>query len=709
MTKFQVMDDDKMTNKTNGIIYFYLRSKYGTDVTEIKYETLGTLYRKKSKYFLFFEENDIENNIKTKCRLEFDEEKIRIRRDGQVIIEQTHIDQKIEDGYVKTQYGIIPTTAKTNGYQVLKNFDGKLVIILDYDLHLAEDLTGSYQMKVEFKEEEMSMIQILKDNLKKEINNALIKCGYLNERAQFNVVLENSKDVIHGDYSTNAAMQLTKIARKNPRLIAEEIISHFDSKQANVDKVEIAGPGFINFFMNKQMLTKVIKEIIELDSDYGKSNAGKGQKYNVEYVSANPTGDLHLGHARGAALGDTLCRALEKAGYAVTREYYVNDAGNQINNLVLSAYTRYLQALGIEAPMPEDAYQGPDIVTLGQSIANKYGNQFVDKFDENYKLIREIALTFELDKIKQDLKMFGVEFDLFTSEQELYDKDLVKEAIDLLQEKGYIYEKEGATWFRTTDFGDDKDRVLRKSDGTFTYLTPDIANHIEKIKRGNDRLIDIWGADHHGYIARVKASIQALGYESNKLEVDVIQMVRLIKDGQEFKMSKRTGKAVTIRDLVDEVGVDATRYFFVMRSGDTQMDFDLNLATEQSNANPVYYAQYAHARTCSLLRQAEDKGFKVSVKDEYPLIVHEKEYEVIKLMGDFGSIIADSAVKRKPHLICNYINDLATAFHSLYSVEKIIDENNIEKTNEKLALIKALKITLTNSLDLIGVSAPEKM
>ena len=553
------------------------------------------------------------------------------------------------------------------------------------------------------------MIQLLKEKLKKEIKNATIKCGYLTEDQEFNVVLENSKDSSHGDYSTNIAMQLTKIAKKNPRMIAEEILNHLDTESANVIKVEIAGPGFINFFMNKHILTQVIKEIIKLGSDFGKSNAGNGQKYNVEYVSANPTGDLHLGHARGAALGDTLCRILDKAGYNVTREYYVNDAGNQINNLVLSAYTRYLQALGLEAEMPEDAYQGPDIVVLGQSMAAEFGKKFVNKLDEYYQIIREVALTFELDKIKQDLKMFGVEFDLYTSEQALYDNDLVKESIHLLQEKGYIYEKDGATWFKTTVFGDDKDRVLKKSDGSYTYLTPDVANHIEKLKRGNDKLIDIWGADHHGYIARVKASMQALGHSADKLEVDIIQMVRLIKDGQEFKMSKRTGKAVTIRDLVDEVGVDATRYFFVMRSGETQMDFDLNLATEQSNANPVYYAQYAHARTCSLLRQAEEKGFTATLKPDYPLITHKKEYEVIKLMGDFSSVIADAASKRKPHIICNYINDLATAFHSLYSAEKVIDEENVEKTNEKLALIKALQITLANALTLIGVSAPERM
>lgn len=550
------------------------------------------------------------------------------------------------------------------------------------------------------------MIQQLKENLKQEIKNAVVKTGLVQDDA-VNVILENTRDKAHGDYATNIAMQLTKIAKKNPRAIAEEILAHFNKEGAHVTQAEIAGPGFINFYMNQQVLTRSIKDILEAGPAYGRSLAGKKAKYNVEYVSANPTGDLHLGHARGAALGDSLCRILDAAGYDVTREYYVNDAGNQIDKLVMSTNIRYQQALGMDVQLPEDAYHGPDIIELGKQMVADYGDKFVKNFDEGE--IRKIALKFELDKLKRDLQDFGVEFDMFTSEQALYDQNLVATSISLLEEKGFIYEQDGAKWLRSTDFGDDKDRVLRKSDGSFTYLTPDVANHIEKLKRGNDKLIDIWGADHHGYIARVKAAMQALGHEADKLEVDIIQMVRLIKDGKEFKMSKRTGKAVTIRDLMEEVGVDATRYFFAMRSGDTQMDFDMNLATEQSNSNPVYYAQYAHARACSLLRQAEEKGFKAVIRDSYPLISHEKEYEVIKLMGEFPIIIADAASKRLPHLLCNYINDLATAFHSMYNAEKVIDETNVEKTNEKLALITAIKVTMANALSLIGVSAPEKM
>lgn len=336
------------------------------------------------------------------------------------------------------------------------------------------------------------MIQTLKENLKAEIKQAVLTCGYITESDDLNVILENSKDVSHGDYSTNIAMQLTKIAKKNPRMIAEEILNNFNAESANVEKIEIAGPGFINFFMKKSAFTQSIKNIIELGHEFGTSKSGNGLKYNVEYVSANPTGDLHLGHARGAALGDSLCRILTKAGYDVTREYYVNDAGNQIHNLVISAYARYLQALGLEAEMPEDGYHGPDIIALGQSMVEQYGDKLVNKLDENYKLIREMSLEYELNKIRKDLDMFGVEFDMYTSEQELYDNNLVQESIKLLEEKGFIYEEDGAVWFRSTDFGDDKDRVLKKSDGSYTYLTPDIANHIEKLKRGNDKLVDIW-------------------------------------------------------------------------------------------------------------------------------------------------------------------------------------------------------------------------
>jgi len=552
------------------------------------------------------------------------------------------------------------------------------------------------------------MIGQIKQTIKDEIKKALLTAGYeLN--TDFEAGLENTKDVAHGDFASNVAMQLARVAKKNPRAIAEDIINNLDLVAANIEKAVIAGPGFINFFINKAVLTKVINDITAAGASYGASTIGNGLKYNVEFVSANPTGDLHLGHARGAAIGDSVCRILEAAGYDVVREYYVNDAGNQINNLVLSVYARYMEALGEAAQFPEDGYLGPDIQGFGQELVQKYGDRFKNKYEDHYAELRALSLEFELGKIKKDLADFRVEFDLFVSEQSLYDNNYVGEAVVALEEKGYIYDKDGAKWLRSTDFGDDKDRVLKKSDGSFTYLTPDIANHIEKIKRGFDQLVNLWGADHHGYIARVKAALQSLGHAADLLEVDIIQMVRLIKDGEEFKMSKRTGKAVTMRELVEDVGLDAVRYFFASRSAESPMDFDLDLAVKQSNENPVYYVQYAHARACTLLARAAEQSFQPAELDVYTHLTHEKELDVIKRMGDFAAVIADSAAKRKPHIVVNYVHDLVSAFHSLYGAKKFIDADDTEGTCERLALVNALRITINNALALVGVSAPESM
>lgn len=551
------------------------------------------------------------------------------------------------------------------------------------------------------------MIQLLKQGIKDEVKKALLTAGY-ELTDDFEVGLENTRDASHGDYATNVAMQLAKPAKKNPRMVAEEIINHLDYDVAKIEKVEIAGPGFINFTINKTILTKVINQITNEGSAYGQSQKN-GLKYNVEYSSVNPTGDIHLGHARGAAIGDSLTRIMTAAGYDVVREYYINDAGNQIHNLVISVYARYLAALGIDCDFPEDGYHGADIIGFGQMLAEQYGAKFADGLDEHYKFIREVSLEFELDKIKTDLTTFGVEFDLFTSEQRMYDDGLVEKSLDLLREKGYIYKLDDAEWFRSTDFGDDKDRVLVKADGSYTYLVPDIANHIEKINRENDKLINLWGADHHGYVARVKAAVQALGHDADLLEVDIMQMVRLIKDGQEFKMSKRTGKAVALRDLLDEIGVDATRYFFASRSADTPMDFDLDLAVKQSNENPVYYAQYGHARACTLLIRGKEQGFVPAKKEVYQHLTHEKELDVVKRMGDFTAVVKDAAVKRKPHIITNYLHELVAAFHSLYGAKKFIDADDADGTCERLALVAALRTTIANALELIGVSAPISM
>ncbi|MEC2060733.1 arginine--tRNA ligase [Bacillus stercoris] len=556
----------------------------------------------------------------------------------------------------------------------------------------------------------MNIAEQMKDVLKEEIKAAVLKAGLAEESQLPNVVLETPKDKTHGDYSTNMAMQLARVAKKAPRQIAEEIVAHFDKGKASIEKLDIAGPGFINFYMNNQYLTKLIPSVLEAGEAYGETNIGNGERVQVEFVSANPTGDLHLGHARGAAVGDSLCNVLSKAGYDVSREYYINDAGNQINNLALSVEVRYFEALGLEKPMPEDGYRGEDIIAIGKRLAEEYGDRFVNEEEsERLAFFREYGLKYELDKLRKDLENFRVPFDVWYSETTLYQNGKIDKALEAIREKGHVYEEDGATWFRSTTFGDDKDRVLIKKDGTYTYLLPDIAYHKDKLDRGFDKLINVWGADHHGYIPRMKAAIEALGYEKGTLEVEIIQLVHLYKNGEKMKMSKRTGKAVTMRDLIEEVGLDAVRYFFAMRSADTHMDFDLDLAVSTSNENPVYYAQYAHARICSMLRQGEEQGLTPAADLDFSYIQSEKEYDLLKTIGGFPEAVAEAAEKRIPHRVTNYIYDLASALHSFYNAEKVIDPENEEKSRARLALMKATQITLNNALQLIGVSAPEKM
>ncbi|MCR2821336.1 arginine--tRNA ligase [Lederbergia panacisoli] len=556
----------------------------------------------------------------------------------------------------------------------------------------------------------MNIVEQIQENLKAEIKAAVLKAELATEELLPEVILETPKDKTHGDYSTNMAMQLARIAKKAPRAIAEQIQTHFDRTKASIEKIEIAGPGFINFYMDNSYLTDIIRTILEQNEDYGRSDAGKGEKVQVEFVSANPTGDLHLGHARGAAVGDSLCNILDKAGYDVSREFYINDAGNQIHNLALSVEARYFQALGIEKEMPEDGYHGKDIIGIGQKLADEFGDKYVNVDEKmRFDFFRKYGLEYELEKLKRDLENFRVRFDVWYSETSLYENKKIQPALDQLRERGHIYELDGATWFRSTEFGDDKDRVLIKNDGTYTYLTPDIAYHLDKLDRGFDKLINIWGADHHGYIPRMKAAIEALGYERDRLEVEIIQLVHLYKDGEKMKMSKRTGKAVTMRELIEEVGLDAVRYFFAMRSSDTHMDFDLDLAVSESNENPVYYAQYAHARIWSILRSAEEKGFSVDGDADLSLLTSEKSIDLLKKLGEFPQIVADAAEKRIPHRITHYVYELASFFHSFYNAEKVLNEENVEETKARLALVKSVQITLKNALALVGVSAPEKM
>jgi arginyl-tRNA synthetase len=555
----------------------------------------------------------------------------------------------------------------------------------------------------------MSIVEKMKNQLKAEIKAAVQKAGLAEDDIP-EVVLETPKDKSHGDYSTNMAMQLARIAKKAPRQIADEIVSSFDKGKASIEKIEIAGPGFINFYMDNHYLTELIPTVLEAGDTYGETNTGNGEKIQVEFVSANPTGDLHLGHARGAAVGDSLCNILKKAGYDVSREYYINDAGNQINNLALSVEARYFQALGIEKEMPEDGYHGEDIIEIGKRISEEFGDRFIHEEEVGrLSFFREYGLKYEMEKLKKDLEEFRVPFDVWYSETSLYENNKIDQALEILKEKGYIYEKDGATWFRSTDFNDDKDRVLIKNDGTYTYLLPDIAYHKDKLDRGFAKLINVWGADHHGYIPRMKAAIEAMGYPKETLEVEIIQLVHLYKNGEKMKMSKRTGKAVTMRDLIEEVGLDAVRYFFAMRSADTHMDFDLDLAVSKSNENPVYYAQYAHARICSMIRQGESLGIKAESQLDLKEIHSETEYDLLKMIGSFPEIVADAAEKRIPHRVTNYIYDLASVLHSFYNAEKVLDQDNEEKSKARLALMKVTRTTLKNALELIGVSAPEKM
>jgi arginyl-tRNA synthetase len=556
----------------------------------------------------------------------------------------------------------------------------------------------------------MTIVEKVKQQLKLEIAKAAVDSGLVSETDLPEVALEVPKDKTHGDYATNIAMQLARVAKKAPRQIAETIVEKIDREKAYIEKIEIAGPGFINFYLDTHFLTELIPTILKEGSKYGQATVGEGKKVQIEFVSANPTGSLHLGHARGAAVGDVLIRVLRKAGYNASAEYYINDAGNQIDNLARSLEARYNQALGFDQEMPEDGYYGQDIVQFGKELAEREGTS-IREMDEvaRLKYLRDFGVKRLTEAIGRDLEDFRVPFDEWFSETSLYTSGEIERTLNTLKDTGHTYEEDGALWFRSTEFGDDKDRVLVKSDGSYTYLTPDIAYHQNKLARGFDQLINIWGADHHGYIPRMKAAIEALGYDRNRLEVIIIQLVNLFQNGEKVRMSKRTGKAVTLRELMEEVGVDAMRYFFAMRSSDTHLDFDMDLAVSTSNENPVYYIQYAHARICSMLRQGEEYLSVEPGKLSYKHINSEKDIDLLKKLGEFPEAVVDAADRLAPQRLTQYAFDLASALHSFYNAEKVIDPENEEKTKERLCLVKAVQITLQNALELIGVSAPEKM
>jgi arginyl-tRNA synthetase len=558
----------------------------------------------------------------------------------------------------------------------------------------------------------MNVLEQLQAAVKEALADAVLEAGLVSTKDELTpIVLEVPKDKTHGDLATNLAMQLTKIAKKNPRQIAEAIIEKLGVGRASIQSAEIAGPGFINFRLDRSYLYPVIGEVLTQGTRYGVVNEGQGKRVQVEFVSANPTGSLHLGHARGAAVGDALCNVLSSAGYEVTREYYINDAGNQVNNLAKSIEARYRQALGQTAVMPEDGYHGEDIVGFAKDLVEQEGDRLLSLADnERFEYFRTYGLMKELAKIKRDLARFGVQFDEWYSESSLYENDKVTVVLDALRAKGQVYELDGAVWLSSTAFGDDKDRVLVKNDGSYTYLTPDAAYHMDKYERGYDQMINIWGADHHGYIPRMKAAMAALGNDPDKLTVLIAQMVSLFQNGEKVKMSKRTGNAVTMEELMDEVGVDAIRYFFTMRSMDSHLDFDMDLAVSTSNENPVFYVQYAHARICSIFRQAEELVITVLPWQKATInrLGTEQEFDLLRKIGELPETIAEAARIYAPHTIIRYVYELASQFHSYYKAERVITEDT-EQSQARLQLLAALKVTLANTLALVGVSAPEKM
>lgn len=532
----------------------------------------------------------------------------------------------------------------------------------------------------------------------------IIKKEFGIEKESGLVMLEIPNKTENGDYATNIAMRLTKRVGKAPRDVASVIVEGLSDHEM-ISSIVVAGPGFINFFIKPDVMAGVIPIIRNLDRNYGSSDFGEGRKILLEYVSANPTGQLHVGHARGAAWGDSLLRILNFAGYKADGEFYVNDLGNQITMLSHSLFARYQQALGVDAKMPEDGYHAQDIKDIALDVIEQEGDVWLDKDQSLWEpYFKELGIKFELDRIKRDLVTFNVRIDNYVSEKSLYDEGRVEKSLNELKDRGFTYEADGALWLRTTDFKDDKDRVMIKSNGSYTYLVPDIGYHLYKLERGYDELIDLLGGDHHGYIARMEAALEALGYK-DVFDVDIIQMVRLIEDGVEVVMSKRTGNAVGLIELVDDIGVDATRYFFVSRALQTPLDFDMTLARSKANDNPVFYAQYAHARICSILRTV---GSVDEVKN-LDALVHPKEIELLKHLNEFPSVVADAAKSRQVHKVANYIHNLSSLFHSFYGAVKVIDTENADATAQRVLLLDATRITLRNALDLIGVSAPEKM
>lgn len=551
-------------------------------------------------------------------------------------------------------------------------------------------------------------------NFEKKIFDAVleaVRAVYGIDADESLLVVETPKDPKLGDYATSAAMKLARTLRKNPFEIAEALAEQLRGLLPEAESVTVARPGFINFKLKNTALSSLINQIIEAGEAYGRNESGRGKKALVEWVSANPTGELHCGHARNAAWGDSICRMMEASSWEVLREYYVNDAGNQIVMLGKSLEARYFEHFGRdEYPLPENGYHAEDVKRIAEEIAEQDGDRWLTAAPrERLAYFMDFGKRRELEKIDRDLKLYGVRIESWMHETSFYENDMapIRAVLQRMAEMGLTYEKDGALWFRSTDYGDEKDRVLRKSDGTLSYLTPDIANHVHKVERGYPFLVDLWGADHHSYVIRMQAALKALGYPEGTLAVDLIQMVRMVEDGREVKMSKRTGNAITIRELCEDIGVDAARWFFASKDVSTHMDLDLKLARSKDNNNPVYYAQYAHSRMCSILSNPKTPAFRK--QESYERLTDEKELQLLKMLGEFPAEVANDALLRKPNKLADWIIALVKVFHSYYNSCKVINPDDPELTNERLGLVNATRITLKNAMYLIGVSAPESM
>ena len=585
----------------------------------------------------------------------------------------------------------------------------------------------------------------MKDALQQLISQAiqsLIDNGTLTV-AMPSIKIDRTRDKSHGDFSANAAMLLAKPARKNPREIALLIVEHLPDSDF-VKKVDIAGPGFINFYVTDDSRQNVVNNVLHQGDRFGCSDKGAGKMVQVEFVSANPTGPLHVGHGRGAAYGATLANLLKAMGYTVHCEYYVNDAGRQMDILATSVWLRYLEKNNIAIVFPANGYKGDYIQDIVAEIISEHSDAYCVSFeqvmsglppdepqggdkekhidaliikaktllgDNRYRYVFELALNSILDDIREDLEQFGVHYDEWFSELSLMDKGLVNKAIERLRELGRVYESEGALWFRSTDFGDDKNRVVQRDNGQTTYFASDIAYHMDKFERGYEQVIDVWGADHHGYVPRVKAALTALDYNADKLDVLLVQFANLYRGGEKVQMSTRSGSFVTLRELRDEVGSDAARFFYVMRKCEQHLDFDLELAKSKSSENPVYYIQYAHARICSIFRQLAEKNLSCNESqglENLALLTEEHEEDLLQQLAKYPEVVAVAASQHEPHLIAHYLRELANALHTYYNAHQfIVDDEKMR--NARLVLISAVRQVIKNGLALLGVSSPDKM